>query len=98
MTDLSCEESEHRSDRYHRDPATRAHRTLGRGRSAFSRVVPLAGYGLYAIDTALHSPSLRQLSADLRSRSVPLAQTSLCASQVRTVGRMKTSLSLLIET
>src|SRR5262249_35808096 len=37
---------------------------------AFSRVVPLAAYGLYAIDTALHSPSLRQLSGGPRSRSV----------------------------
>src|SRR5262249_45414297 len=38
------------------------------------RVVPLAAYGLYAIDTALHSPSLRRLSAAPRSRSVPPAQ------------------------
>src|SRR5215469_3194648 len=64
-----------RRSRYHR--FTRAHRTLGRGRSGFSRVVPLAAYGLYAIDTALHSASLRQLSGDPRSRSVPPAQTSL---------------------
>src|SRR5262249_9342149 len=49
---------------------THAHRTPGRGRFAFSRVVPLAAYGLYAIDTALHSPSLRQLSGGPRSRSV----------------------------
>src|SRR6516165_11095985 len=53
------------------------HRTPGRGRSAFFRVVPLAEYGLYAIDTALHSASLRQLSGDPRNRSVPPAQTSL---------------------
>jgi len=56
---------------------THAHSTPGRGRFAFSRVVPLAAYGLYAIDTALHSPSLRQLSGGPRSRSVPPAQTSL---------------------
>src|SRR5215510_8552938 len=69
---------EHRPDCYHRDHGfTRAHRTPGRGRSAFSRVVPLVAYGLYAIDTALHSPSLRQLAADPRSRSVPPAQISL---------------------
>src|SRR5215813_8177141 len=47
------------------------------GALSVRRVVPLAAYGLYAIDTALHSPSLRQLSADPRSRSVPPAQTSL---------------------
>src|SRR5215470_17362733 len=69
---------EHRPDCYHREHGfTRAHRTPGRGRSAFSRVVPLVAYGLYAINTALHSPSLRQLSADPRSRSVPPAQISL---------------------
>ena len=56
---------------------THAHSTPGRGRFAFSRVVPLAAYGLYAIDTALHSPSLRQLSGGPRSQSVPPAQTSL---------------------
>src|SRR6516164_4854813 len=56
---------------------TRAHRTPGRGRFVFSRVVPLVAYGLYAIDTALHSPSLRQLSVDPPSQSVPPAQTSL---------------------
>src|SRR4029077_2243003 len=56
---------------------TRAHHTPGRGRSGFSRVVPLAAYGLYAIDTAFHSLSLRQLSDDSRSRSGPPAQTSL---------------------
>src|SRR5262249_16640049 len=43
---------------------TRAHRTPGRGRSAFSQVVPLMAYGSFAIDTALHSPSLRQLLVD----------------------------------
>src|SRR5262249_59316864 len=59
-----------------------------------SRVVLLVAYGLYAINTALHSPSLRQLSADPRSRSVPPAQISLSASQVRTVGRVKDSPSL----
>src|SRR5215813_15352055 len=32
----------------HTWPAKCAHRTLGRGRSAFSRVVPLVAYGLYA--------------------------------------------------
>src|SRR5258708_13316891 len=84
-----------KTSRYH--CFTCAHRTLGRGRSAFSRVVPVAAYGLYAIDTALHSPSLRQLSGGPRSRSVPPAQTSLLAPQRRTVGPTKDSPSLSIE-